>query len=119
MFKKFFYSFPVVSLLVLAQAQTPIQASEAFCVIEGAYDEIQFQGNCIFKQYGGNGSFSLESSDGLIAGRSSISVSIIEPGIAEVRGLTTDGINSRWGTAKRSKSDLACWVGSDFSICAY
>jgi hypothetical protein len=36
-----------------------------------------------------------------------------------VRGLTTDGINSRWGTALRSKADPACWKGSDFEICAY
>ncbi|MFM7652762.1 MAG: hypothetical protein ACKO5M_07590, partial [Vulcanococcus sp.] len=48
-----------------------------------------------------------------------ISVSIVSPGVAEVRGLTTDGINSRWGSAVRNKKDSACWTGSDFEICAY
>jgi hypothetical protein len=37
---------------------------------------------------------------------------------ADVRGLTTFGINSRWGSAKRSRKDRACWIGDDFSICA-
>ena len=106
-------------MLVIVQAQKPAQASDAFCIIKGISDEIVFQNDCIFKQYGGNGSFSIQSSSGLIADRISISVSIIEPDIAEVRGLTTAGINSRWGKAKRSNSDPACWIGSDFAICVY
>jgi hypothetical protein len=48
-----------------------------------------------------------------------ISVYIVSPGIAEVRGLTIYGNNSRWGPAIRSKKDLACWTGSDFEVCAY
>lgn len=40
-----------------------------------------------------------------------------EPGQWEVRGLTTDGINSRWGTATRSEDGLDCWEASDFRIC--
>lgn len=45
-----------------------------------------------------------------------LSVSIVEisPGTAEVSGLTQDGINSRWGEARR---DGACWAGEDFRIC--
>lgn len=35
-----------------------------------------------------------------------------------VRGLTSEGINSRWGEAKRSKKDKSCWIGEDFKICA-
>lgn len=48
-----------------------------------------------------------------------ISVSIDEPGVAEVHGLTPTGPASRWGTAVRSQRDRACWNGPDFSICAY
>uniref|UniRef100_B8HQE0 Uncharacterized protein n=1 Tax=Cyanothece sp. (strain PCC 7425 / ATCC 29141) TaxID=395961 RepID=B8HQE0_CYAP4 len=109
----------VTSMLMVAQIQQPAQAGDAFCVVKGAAGNVQFRGKCIFKQSGGNGSFSIQAPSGLIAGRSMISVYITEPGIAEVRGLTTNGINSRWGTAKRSTSDAACWVGSDFTICAY
>jgi hypothetical protein len=50
---------------------------------------------------------------------SSLSVWIVEPGVAEVRGLTTSGINSRWGEARRSRRDRACWEGADFRICVY
>lgn len=52
-------------------------------------------------------------------GVGSVSVSLTGRGVAEVRGLTADGINSRWGEARRSARDRACWVGSDFSVCAY
>ena len=119
MIKRFLNLLPVISMLVIAQAQQPVQAADALCVVKGASDEIQFRGNCTFEQFGGNGSFTIESPSGLIAGSLSISVYITEPGIAEVRGLTSDGINSRWGGARRSTSDKACWVGSDFTICAY
>ncbi len=47
-----------------------------------------------------------------------VSVSVTAPGVAEVRGLTNAGINSRWGTARRAKDDPACWRGSDFEVCA-
>lgn len=109
----------MVSMLIVASFPQPTLASEAFCVIKGASPQTQFQGNCLFKQFGGNGSFSIESPSGLIAGNALINVAIIQPGIAEVRGLTTNRINSRWGEARRSSSDSACWVGSDFSICVY
>ena len=117
MIKKFLFTTIVMS--IMTQTQKSAQGADAFCVIKGASSEIQFSGNCIFEQFGGNGSFSIKSPSGLIVGRSLISVSIIQPGIAEVRGLTTSGINSRWGEARRSDSDTACWVGSDFTICAY
>lgn len=94
------------------------QAANAFCEIRGAANETLFQGDCIFSQFGGNGSFTIESPYGLILDRESISVYIIEPGVAEVRGLTTSGINSMWGRVRRSTSDPACWVGGDFTICA-
>ncbi len=43
-----------------------------------------------------------------------ISVTEIDPGTAEVSGLTKDGINSRWGEAR---FDGKCWSGDDFRIC--
>lgn len=119
MIKKFLNLLPAISMLFVAQTLAPVQAADAFCVVKGASDEILFRGNCIFEQFGGNGSFFIEAPSGLIAGRELINVYITEPGIAEVRGLTTDGINSRWGQARRSTADTACWVGRDFTICAY
>jgi len=40
-------------------------------------------------------------------------------GSAEVRGLTADGVSSRWGAATRSPADKASWNGQDFEICAW
>jgi hypothetical protein len=105
----------VLSVPLLPQSA---QAKEATCVIR-SNNEIRFRGKCNFNQFAGNGSFWIEAKSGLIAGRESISVNIVAPGVAEVYGLTTRGINSRWGEARRSQSDRACWVGSDFTICAY
>ncbi|TAK59674.1 hypothetical protein [Methylobacter sp.] len=68
------------------------------------------------------GSFSLRNADKsktILEGITDVSVYIIEKDIADVRGVTTDGINSRWGEAKRSTKDKACWIGSDFKICAW
>lgn len=105
-------------LLILGISQ-PVSAGEAFCVIKGSNNQVFFSDKCNFHQFGGNGSFWIEAKSGLIAERESISVNIIKPGMAEVYGVTTAGINSRWGEAKRSNSDKACWVGDDFTICAY
>ena len=55
----------------------------------------------------------------LLAGANPVTVSIIEPGLAEVRGLTETGINSRWGTARQSTDDPACWDGADFQLCVW
>lgn len=80
-----------------------------------------FKGKCLFMPEKG-GSFSLSNVKGvkpLTENVTNVSVSIIEKGVAEVRGLTTDGGNSRWGEARRSDKDKACWVGSDFRICAW
>ena len=78
------------------------------------------KGPCLFEA-GPKGSFSVETDKipGLKNRISSISVWMIDKGTAEVRGLTKDGINSRWGQAQRSETDKACWTGSDFEVCAY
>ncbi len=91
------------------------------CRVESA-GKIEFNGKCRFTPDGRAGSFSLAAPSGQGALYGSIlvvSVSIVERGVAEVRGLTRQGINSRWGEARRSTRDRACWVGSDFRICAW
>lgn len=81
---------------------------------------IQFSGSCLFRQDGGNGSFSIMNATGgqIVPGVTQLSVYVMS-GLAEVRGLTVDGINSRWGPATRNSMNPACWDGSDFQICAY
>src|SRR5215469_14716678 len=87
--------------------------------IESA-SKIEVSGDCLFTP-GQGGSFALENTDRgkpLFGEILVLTVSIEPSGIAEVRGLTRRGNNSRWGAAQRSSSDLACWQGSDFKICA-
>ena len=83
--------------------------------------EPSYKGSCLFLP-DTNGSFALENLakyKPLTGTVSMISVTVIEKGVAEVRGLTADGINSRWGEAKRSAKDQACWEGEDFKVCAW
>jgi len=90
------------------------------CRVESA-GRIAVSGPCRFMPDDG-GSFALENADRgkpLFDEILTLSVSIVAPGVAEVRGLTHAGINSRWGEARRSKRDGACWEGTDFRVCAY
>ena len=99
-------------------AATPALARPARCVITAA-GERAWRGPCDFMADGG-GSFGIRPTRGHFPdGIDLISVSLIRPGVADVRGLTPDGVNSRWGEARRSRRDRACWVGEDFSICVY
>lgn len=90
------------------------------CLVESA-GKTEVKGPCHFSASKG-GTFSLsrdkEASKPLYGAIRSVTVYVLEPGKAEVRGLTEDGINSRWGEATRSTKDPACWEGSDFRICA-
>ncbi|HEY5710463.1 MAG TPA: hypothetical protein VIT38_01095 [Allosphingosinicella sp.] len=104
----------------LALLATPASAVRtARCVIQSA-GERTWRGPCRFVPDGPGGTFAVFPVRGTFPGGiGDISVAIIRPGVAEVRGNTSDGINSRWGEARRSRRDPACWVGSDFSVCAY
>jgi hypothetical protein len=90
------------------------------CRVE-AEGTAQVAGKCRFTPDEG-GSFTLEHADPkrtIFFGEiMSITVSVVSPGVAEVRGLTRQGVNSRWGEARRMTNDRACWQGSDFKICA-
>jgi len=105
-------------LVLCAFGLLPVaEAKPAHCVVESGPGYV---GPCTFSQFGGNGSFTLSRPQKpILPNITTISVTIVRPGEAEVRGLTTWGINSRWGSASRSRSDAACWVGTDFRICAY
>lgn len=96
-------------------------ARDAGCLIEQT-GRVVLDRTCDFAPDGRDGSFTLSPRGGgqgaLFGSILMVSVSVIEPGLAEVRGLTRDGINSRWGTARRSPRDGACWQGSDFRVCA-
>lgn len=80
----------------------------------------RYDGECVFLAQA-NGSFSISRRDesSFDGGVTLVSVWVTAPGEADVSGLTVSGNNSRWGAATRSTDDPACWVGSDFEVCAY
>lgn len=107
------------ALLLPFLIAAPAQAKSARCVIT-AEDGGVYRGPCSFAAEG-KGSFTVTPPKGrfLMGEISALSVAIVEPGLADVRGLTRDGINSRWGEARRSRRDKACWDSGAFRICVY
>ena len=103
----------------LVFAQGAIAADKIVTCEITSNNERVYKGKCVFIPDQG-GSFALSGMQGkpLYDSITIVSVTLLEKGIADVRGLTTDGVNSRWGDAKRSTKDKSCWVGSDFKICA-
>ena len=96
------------------------QARDARCdIMQGGQRVVN--GVCDFEADGRDGSFALSARNKrgvLFGGVLTVTVSVISPGVAEVRGLTRAGINSRWGEARRARNDPACWTGADFRVCA-
>ena len=110
----------VVASFILAMPVVAV-GQPARCVIRNGpgLSKVSYSGDCLFFP-DKNGTFSIRKSDGnILPSITNVSVYVLTPGVAEVRGLTVQGINSRWGPAKRSEVDPACWTGSDFEVCAY
>lgn len=106
----------IITLGFLAQTT---QAKTVTCQI-GASNNPTYQGKCKFYRFKG-GSFSLEpigkkTFDGETT---AISVTVMGKDKADVRGLTTGGINARWGEMMRSKKQPACWGDESSKICAW
>ncbi len=95
------------------------QPKAARCVIESA-GAPAYRGPCLVRSKRG-GSFVVTRGrrQSFPNGVGSISLDVVEAGLGEVRGLTREGINSRWGSARRDSRDRACWAGADFRICVY
>ena len=78
-----------------------------------------YRGPCYFLAES-TGGFSLYRPDAgeLVPGTTIVSLGKTSSERGDIRGLTTDGISSRWGEAERSDADPACWGGADFEVCA-
>lgn len=114
------------SRLVLAAATVasvmiavPALAKPARCVISSASGPA-YRGPCIFTPEGGGGFTLTAPRQGYLGSHLiAVTVQVTAPGEAFVRGMEKGYPNSAWGGAKRSRRDPACWIGADFSICAY
>lgn len=79
-----------------------------------------YRGPCMFEPRG-KGSFSVTREDGsaFYDDVAEIIVFVFDEGLADVRAKHLSGDNDRWGEAKRSETYPACWIGDEFSVCAY
>lgn len=103
----------------LFAAAAPAAPRAARCAITGGA-ETPYSGPCLFApEKGGSFTVTPVRRRTFMGDVTSVSVYVLGSGAAEVRGLTTDGVNSRWGEARRSRRDRACWEGSDFRVCVY
>ena len=112
----------ITAVLVACTAfSTTAFAKEAKCKIF-QYGTMVYNQTCKFTAYQG-GSFTIQNKNPqkLIDGRVAINVEVVQANVAEVRGETVNGINSLWGTAIRSTTDRACWVGEgeEYKICVH
>lgn len=109
-----------VGVLGLLLSPAVSHAKAAQCVIES--ERQTFEGPCNFRAEKGR-SFTITPSDPawpFFDAYASITVQVTAPGYAqEVRSLSADPSpsNSRWGEARRSTKNAACWVGRGFKIC--
>ena len=102
----------------LAVSGAEAKPRPARCVIDAA-GAPRWSGPCRFEAERG-GSFTVTPTRGRFQNDVTlISLAVTSAGNGEVRGLTAAGINSRWGPARRSPRDRACWIGADFSLCVY
>ena len=114
----FVAAFAFCTLVIASEAGAKVRGRVVDCHVESA-GKIEMNRKCLFTGEKG-GSFGLQNVDRdkpLFGEILVLTVTIVSPGIAEVRALTKQGINSRWGPARRSRSDSACWKSSDFKIC--
>lgn len=114
--------FAVAALALIAGIPSEGQAKDRVvrCRVASA-GSVAVNGECLFGA-DRDGSFHLGNVDGrkpLYGEILLLNVAMLAPGVAQVRGLTSAGVNSMWGEAHRSARDRACWDGADFSICAY
>lgn len=96
---------------------------EARCVISSRH-EPTWRGPCIFSS-GRGGSFTLSAVDyrsreGSMNGMSDFSLRVTSPGVGRAEYMMWGlGRHEDGGILRRSRSDPACWVGRDYSICVY
>ncbi|MEO1656884.1 MAG: hypothetical protein AAFR65_04115 [Pseudomonadota bacterium] len=96
--------------------EAPEELKTAQCVLWPG----EFRGDCQFEPRG-KGSFAVTRDDGkpFYDDVLEVVVMIYAKGEANVRSRLVDGTIAEWGDAMRSESYPACWIGSDFSVCAY
>lgn len=107
----------LLTALILGLSSQVASAKTATCQID-EQGRTTFKGKCNFHA-DSDGSFYITNTNPnrpLMRNVMDVTVNIEEKDFADVHSSNKNGNDSRWGKAKRSK---ACWVGSDFKVCAW
>ncbi len=98
-------------------AKAPDELKTAECILwPGGY-----RGPCIFEPLG-RGSFSVRreaEDEAFFEDVHELKVMVYAAGKADVRSFDQTGESILWGEAERSEGYPACWIGNEFSVCAY
>lgn len=108
----------ILSFGLLSTFPVLAQAKEATCQIDES-GQTRYKGKCNFQPQGG-GSFYI-SHPNIIKKLKVEGLMVIIEGKnqAVVQATNLGGGGSMWGEAVRSQKQKACWVGSDFKVCAW
>ena len=110
-------SVPLAALLPASAADAQGRAARCVVTLQGSPT---YRGPCRFLPEG-RGDFVITPPRSRLFPNDAtgIGVYLIRPGLADVAMLTPTGPSTLWGRATRSRRDRACWVGANFSVCAY
>jgi len=101
----------LLAVLALAALPSHVRADAARC-----YNSDDGAGPCQFRQFGGNGSFTVHG-----ANVPADTIAIVRRSVANGFAHYGGGDVALPGTCHRSREDRACWVSdvTGFAICAY
>ena len=90
----------------------------AICQIDEGGRQL-YKGKCQFEAQGGGSFYISHPSFVQKVGVEGLMVLVERKNQAVVQATRIGGGGSVWGEATRSQSQKACWIGSDFKICAW
>lgn len=102
------------SFPMLAQAKV----KEAICQIDEG-GQTRYKGKCNFEPQGGGSFYISHPNITKKVKVEGLMVMVEGKDQAVVQATRLGGGGSMWGEATRSQKQKACWVGSDFKICAW
>ena len=120
--RKLLHLLSIISVLFIAQTSQPAQAASATCILrETKSNKILFHDDCDFEQFGGNGSFQVTLVENWEEATIPLgfTINITGNGVGNLQQMRYDHEPFNLGRVTRSAADKACWISSEYTICAY
>ena len=104
--------------VLMSSAWVGAAPKAAVCQIEEGGRQL-YKGKCQFEAQGGGSVYISHPSFVRSVGVEGLMVVVERKNQAVVQATRIGGGGSMWGEATRSQAQKACWLGSDFKICAW